>query len=198
MSTRANGPAAWFAAPDPALAEPMIDCDNHCYEARDSFTRYLPAEYLDQAVTTVVRADGSEAVIAGDRVAVFNTEPGGRYERAPRPGSLKEMLRQMATADPDDAYHLEAMRPEYVDRDARLRLMDTQGVDKAIIYPARRRTGLRAVHRQHRCALRQHPFVQPLVPRDLGFPVPPAHLRAGAAVAPLTRTRRRGARLRAR
>jgi predicted TIM-barrel fold metal-dependent hydrolase len=136
MSTPANGPAGWCAAPDPAPAEPMIDCDNHCYEARDSFTRYLPTEYLDQAVTTVVRADGSEAVMAGDRVAVFNTEPGGRYERAPRPGSLKEMLRRMATADPDDAYQLEPMRPEYVDRQARLRLMDNQGVDKAIIYPA--------------------------------------------------------------
>ena len=114
----------------------MIDCDNHCYEARDSFTRYLPAEFMEQAVTTVVRADGSEAVFAGDRVAVFNTEPGGRYERAPRPGSLKEMLRKMATSDPDDAYQLEPMRPAYVDRQARLALMDQQGVEKAIIYPA--------------------------------------------------------------
>src|SRR5450631_2587431 len=114
----------------------MFDCDTHCYETRDSFTRYLPAECLDQAVTTVIRADGSEAVLAGDRVAIFNTEPGGRFERAPRPGSLKEMLRKMAIADPDDAYQLEPMRPEFVERQARLKLMDQQGVDKAIIYPA--------------------------------------------------------------
>ena len=34
-----------------------FDCDNHCYEPRDAFTRYLPSEYLDRAITTV-RNDG--------------------------------------------------------------------------------------------------------------------------------------------
>jgi predicted TIM-barrel fold metal-dependent hydrolase len=114
----------------------MFDCDNHCYETRDAFTRYLPAKFLDRAVTPVVLADGSEAVLAGDRVAVFDTEPGGRFDRAPRPGSLKEMLRKMASNPADDPYQLEPMRPEFVERQARLTLMDQQGVEKAIIYPA--------------------------------------------------------------
>jgi predicted TIM-barrel fold metal-dependent hydrolase len=113
----------------------MFDCDSHCYETRDAFTRYLPSEFLDRAVTTVVLADGSEAVLAGDRMAVFDSEPGGRFERAPRPGSLKEMLRKMSTGDPGDQYQLEPMRPEFVERQARLALMDRQGVEKAIIYP---------------------------------------------------------------
>jgi predicted TIM-barrel fold metal-dependent hydrolase len=114
----------------------LFDCDNHCYETRDAFTRYIDPAYLDQAVTSVVLSDGSEAVLAGDRIAVFNTEPGGRFERAPRPGSLKEMLRKLASRDAADPYQLEPMRPEYVERNARLSLMDEQGVDKAIIYPA--------------------------------------------------------------
>ena len=50
----------------------IIDCDTHCYETRDAFTRYLPEEFKDRAITTVRGADGVEAILAGRRVATFN------------------------------------------------------------------------------------------------------------------------------
>ena len=37
----------------------LFDCDTHCYETRDAFTRYLPKEFLDRAIAPVTsEADG--------------------------------------------------------------------------------------------------------------------------------------------
>ena len=30
----------------------ITDCDTHCYEPRDAFTRYLPKDYLDRATAS--------------------------------------------------------------------------------------------------------------------------------------------------
>jgi predicted TIM-barrel fold metal-dependent hydrolase len=46
------------------------------------------------------------------------------------------MLKQMASGNPDEAYQPEPMRPEYLERQPRLELMDRQGVDKSVVYPA--------------------------------------------------------------
>jgi predicted TIM-barrel fold metal-dependent hydrolase len=112
-----------------------FDCDNHCYEPRDAFTRYLPEEYLDRAITTVRAADGSEMILAGRRVSKFNSEAGLCFEFADRPGSLRLMLKEMASGSPSPSYRQDPMRPEFVERDARLRLFDAQGVERGVIYP---------------------------------------------------------------
>jgi hypothetical protein len=59
-----------------------FDCDNNCYEPRDAFTRYLPKQYLDRAITTVQSADGQEMVLAGARISRFNSEAGLCFETA--------------------------------------------------------------------------------------------------------------------
>jgi predicted TIM-barrel fold metal-dependent hydrolase len=112
-----------------------FDCDNHCYEPRDAFTRYLPKQYLDRAITTVQSADGQEMVLAGARISRFNSEAGLCFETADRPGSLHQMLRDMASGHPSEAYRQDPMRPEFVDRDARLRLHDEQGIERCVVYP---------------------------------------------------------------
>src|SRR5246127_744670 len=114
----------------------LFDCDTHCYETRDAFTRYLPKEWLGQAIAPVRMPDGTERIMAGDRVAVFNSEQGLGFDLAYRPGSLKEMLRQMASGNPDETYSPEPMRPEYLDREARLKLMEAQCVDRAVVFPS--------------------------------------------------------------
>lgn len=114
----------------------LFDCDTHCYEPRDAFTRYLPKQWLGQAVAPVRMADGTERILAGDRVAVFNSEQGLGFDLAYRPGSLKEMLRQMASGDPQESYQPEPMRREYTDRDARIKVMDGQGVERAVLFPS--------------------------------------------------------------
>jgi predicted TIM-barrel fold metal-dependent hydrolase len=114
----------------------IIDCDTHCYETRDAFTRYLPKEFMDRAITPVRNAGGQEVILAGGRVATFNSEQGLGFDYAYRPGTLREMLRQMASGNPDETYRPEPMRVEYQQRGPRLTLMRQQGVESAVLFPA--------------------------------------------------------------
>jgi predicted TIM-barrel fold metal-dependent hydrolase len=119
-----------------ALEYGIFDCDTHCYETRDAFTRYLPKEYVDRAISPVVNAGGMEVILAGGRVATFNSEQGLGFDKAYRPGSLKEMLRTMASGNPDETYEPEDMRPAYLERAPRLELMAEQGVERCVVFPA--------------------------------------------------------------
>jgi predicted TIM-barrel fold metal-dependent hydrolase len=114
----------------------IFDCDTHCYESRDAFTRFLPEAMMDRAITPVQNAAGGEVILAGGRVATFNSEQSLGFDRAYRPGSLKEMLRQMASGNPEESYLPEPMRPEYRERAPRLEVMQAQGVDRAVVFPA--------------------------------------------------------------
>jgi predicted TIM-barrel fold metal-dependent hydrolase len=114
----------------------IFDCDTHCYEPRDAFTRHLPEAYLDRAVTPVRNAKGDETILAGGRIARFNSEQGLGFDRAYRPGTLKEMLKQMASGSPEETYQPEPMRPEYLERDPRLALLEAQGVERCVVFPA--------------------------------------------------------------
>jgi predicted TIM-barrel fold metal-dependent hydrolase len=111
----------------------LFDCDNHIYEPADAVTRYLPKEALDRAITTVTLANGEQGLLAGGRLVTGLDHP---IDKAHRPGALKEMLRQMKSGQPTESYQLEDLRPEYLNRPARLALMDAQGVESAILYPA--------------------------------------------------------------
>jgi predicted TIM-barrel fold metal-dependent hydrolase len=114
----------------------MFDCDTHCYEPRDAFTRYLPTEFHDRALTPVTVANGEEKILAGGRIATFNSESGLGFDLAYRPGSLKEMLRQMSSGNPEETYEPEPMRKEYLEREPRLQLMAEQGVERCVLFPA--------------------------------------------------------------
>src|SRR6201993_3915572 len=111
----------------------LFDWDTPCYETRDSFARYLPDKWRPYAIAPVRLHEGSETILAADRIAVFNSEQGLGFDLAYRPGSLKEMLKQMGSGNPDETYQPEPMRPEYQNREARLALLDQQGVEKAVI-----------------------------------------------------------------
>jgi predicted TIM-barrel fold metal-dependent hydrolase len=113
----------------------VFDCDTHIYEERDAATRYLPAEYHDRSIRPIKNENGEDVVLAGDRVATFNSEEGLGFDRAYRPGSLREMLKQMGSGDPEERYQPEPMRPEYVEREPRLRLLDEQGVARCVLFP---------------------------------------------------------------
>ena len=89
----------------------IFDCDTHCYETRDAFTRYLPKEFHDRAIAPVRGADGKEVILAGHRIATFNSEAGLGFDLAYRPGSLKEMLKQMGSGNPDETYEPQPMQP---------------------------------------------------------------------------------------
>lgn len=115
----------------------LFDCDTHCYEPREALTKYLPKKFKRRgAVLPVRNADGDEVILVGSRIAEYISEQSLGFDLAYRPGSLAEMLRQMASGDPEETYQPEPMRAEFLERDARLKLMAKQGVEKAVLYPA--------------------------------------------------------------
>ncbi|WP_322762661.1 amidohydrolase family protein [Frankia sp. Cr2] len=112
----------------------LYDCDNHCYEPRDSFTRYLPSRHLDEAVKPGRLPDGREIPFVGDQPLTFlDSEV---YGQVGRPGSLAEMLRSMKSGTVTEGYRWEEPRPEYLNRDARLQAMDAQEVRAVMLFPS--------------------------------------------------------------
>nr|WP_007507181.1 MULTISPECIES: amidohydrolase family protein [Pseudofrankia] len=110
----------------------IFDCDQHMYETLDAFTRHIAPEWAHRTVKPVTLENGDEAILMGERILVA-VEP--EFRKAYKPGSLKEMLKQMSTGAPTETYMFEPMRDVYQDRDARLREMDAQGLDATIMYP---------------------------------------------------------------
>jgi predicted TIM-barrel fold metal-dependent hydrolase len=120
----------------PDLGYGIFDCDTHCYETRDAFTRYLPKAYQAHAIAPIQNAAGEEILLAGSRIATFNSEQGLGYDLAYRPGTLKEMLKQMGSGSPEETYQPQPMQPEFIEREPRLRMLETQGVERCVLFPA--------------------------------------------------------------
>ena len=80
--------------------------------------------------------DAADALEARLRTARAEIEAVAGDDDNPIQVALREMLRQMASGNPDDAYQSEPMRAEYLERDARLAVMDQQGVQTCVLYPA--------------------------------------------------------------
>ena len=113
----------------------LFDADNHYYEPRDCYTRHIEPKFRDRAIHVEPDADGHDVVLVGDRPFTFLRHMS--FERASKPGALREMLRAMKSgaARTGENRLSEAIRPEYVDRDARLARMDEQGVETALLFP---------------------------------------------------------------
>ncbi len=108
-----------------------IDADNHYYEPRDFCTRHIEPRFRDRAV----RVDDDDRVWVGDRPFTFLAN--WSYDQCTKPGALREMLR----ANKYDEYadgersHVEDIQPAYRERDARVAVMDAQGLDAALLFP---------------------------------------------------------------
>ena len=125
-----RGRTSWSHPSDSSTATPTATSRG------TAFTRYLPEEFQDRAILPVRNGKGEEVILAGGRVATFNSESGLGFDMAYRPGSLKEMLKQMGSGNPDETYQPEPIRPEYLERAPRLELMAKQGVEKCVLFPA--------------------------------------------------------------
>ncbi|WP_019926968.1 amidohydrolase family protein [Nocardia sp. BMG111209] len=112
-----------------------FDCDNHYYEALDAFTRYLEPEYRKRAMQWA-QVDGKQRLLVGGRINKFIPNP--TFDPVAAPGALDEYFRgrNPQGTDPKTLFGaLEPIRPEYRDRDARLAVMDRQGMAAAIFLP---------------------------------------------------------------
>jgi len=119
----------------PTLTYGLSDADNHYYEADDCFTRHIAPQYRDRAVR-VVRTPGDPygRVLIGDHKAHFMRVAAG--DHIGPPGHLQAFFRgEVDRGHVTDAAIDAKDFPEFLTREARLPVMDKQGVDTAIVLP---------------------------------------------------------------
>jgi predicted TIM-barrel fold metal-dependent hydrolase len=112
----------------------VFDADNHYYEATDAFTRHLEPGMAKRTMQWV-QVDGRERLMVGGRINRFIPNP--RFDPVAKPGCLDEYFRGRSPADDIRGAFgdLEPIRPEYRDRDARLAVMDRQGMAGCFLFP---------------------------------------------------------------
>ena len=112
----------------------MTDFDQHSYEAKDAFTRFMPKKKLHTAVRPVkLPGHEREVLMANDRLVTMLDMD---LDQAYLPGSLVEMLKQRASGNDTDADRFfEPMQAEYLNKDKRLVQLAEQQIEKSIMYP---------------------------------------------------------------
>ena len=114
----------------------IFDADNHYWESSDAFTRYRDPKFADRGVQ-VQEVDGVLRYVLDGEVFQWLPGPGDVHPR-PKPGSFMEyfagkLSRQdfLASFNEPPSEH-----PEWYDRDQRLKVMDTQGVEAVWLFPS--------------------------------------------------------------
>ena len=119
----------------------LVDADNHYYESEDCFTRFG-----DEEIERFVKwySQGKKRFLAFGQT--FQTMvPNPTFNPVTKPGIMHKRLRELAEGgerknlDTNDRLRwggqIEPLSEHYQDRDARLRVMDEQGVDKVWLFP---------------------------------------------------------------
>ncbi|MEA3218651.1 MAG: hypothetical protein QOJ19_4807, partial [Acidimicrobiia bacterium] len=119
------------------LAYRTYDADNHYYEPVDCFTRHMERDKLHLAFH-LETVDGVEQPMVDGRLA--NTFVYGGFFRGniARPGSLREMMRNIKKAGMLDESNPVVGPPErsWFQRDARIELMDRQDIEATLLFPS--------------------------------------------------------------
>lgn len=114
-----------------------FDADNHYYEATDAFTRHVDPSMRKRCMQWA-EIDGKKRLLVGGKVNKFIPNP--TFDPIAAPGALEDYFRGRNTEGLD----LKTMfgdldpitdHPEYRDRDARVRLLDSQGLEGALLFP---------------------------------------------------------------
>jgi predicted TIM-barrel fold metal-dependent hydrolase len=114
-----------------------FDSDNHYYEAPDAFTRHMEPQFAKRGMQWA-QINGKTRLLVGGRINRFIPNP--TWDPVSKPGALDEYFRGRNPKGADTSTlfgELDRLadHPEYLNRDARLRLMDTQGLEGAIFLP---------------------------------------------------------------
>jgi len=114
----------------------MFDADNHFYEAHDAFSRHVPERFQKRGVQWITLENGHKRHLVGGKIDFQVPNP--TYDPISKPGVLREYYK----GNPDGKSFVELMKSNleplpaaYQDRDARLALMDEQGLDAAWLFP---------------------------------------------------------------
>lgn len=112
-----------------------FDADNHYYEAEDAFTRHIDPKLRRRAMQWA-DVNGRKCLLVGGKVNRFIPNP--TFDPVAKPGCLDDYFRGR---NPEGKGireifgDLEPIDPAYRDRDARLALMDTQGLEGTFLFP---------------------------------------------------------------
>ncbi|MGE0881067.1 MAG: amidohydrolase family protein [Acidimicrobiia bacterium] len=154
MTSSEQGTRGIYAAEKEAsLPYRVWDADHHIYPPADARIRHLPAKYHDRLqqttgrITPEVEGDdeehiattiGTHTVPEGGHGGVDLRELPGMEGNIPIPGAMLNKLNpmkdldQLTRAELVDRYN--AMRPAFERKEPRLKLMDIQGVDAAVVH----------------------------------------------------------------
>ena len=114
----------------------MIDADHHYYEPDDCFTRHMESAYANRAVN-IRRGEGKfgRVYIGDERMRFFSVIPG---DHTGGPGALQKFLKSHS-GEGDGLVSGETVSaptfPESTDYNVRLRKMNEQGVEAALMLP---------------------------------------------------------------
>lgn len=120
------------------MAQPdfgMFDADNHYYEATDAFTRHVDKD-MQKRCMQWAELGGKQRLLVGGAVNQFIPNP--TFDPIAAPGSLQAYFKGLDQSGQDLKSlwgELEPIRAEYRDRDARLAVMDEQGIDACWMFP---------------------------------------------------------------
>jgi predicted TIM-barrel fold metal-dependent hydrolase len=117
---------------DAGLGYGLFDADNHYYEPEDAFLRYMDPRIAHKAPRWVQLVDGgAKRLMFGDRMNRFMGAD-HTFGAVGQPGVLLQGL----AGKVQHKAELEPPRPEYRDRDARLSVMDRQGLEATLLFPS--------------------------------------------------------------
>lgn len=113
-----------------------IDVDNHYYEPLDAFTRHLDKRFRRRGVQMFSDGRHTQAII-GDRVNRFIPNP--TFDPIIVPGCLDVLFRGEIPEGVDPASLMKVekleLRPEYQHRDARVAVLESQGIETILVFP---------------------------------------------------------------
>ena len=111
-----------------------FDCDNHYYEGEDAFTRHVP-EDMQARVVQWAEVDGRKYHVVGGKLSKAVTNP--TWNPIAKPGALHKYFR----GNPEGKNPMEYLKDReplpaaYIDRDARLEIMETQNLESIWLFP---------------------------------------------------------------
>jgi predicted TIM-barrel fold metal-dependent hydrolase len=120
--------------PSRILDFPIFDADNHMYETPEAFTKFLPDQY--KSLIQYVEVNGRTKIAIRGRISEYIPNP--TFEVVAAPGAQEEYFK---IGNPEGKSRREilgkAMRalPGFKDPEPRIKLMDEQGVDRALMWP---------------------------------------------------------------
>ena len=111
----------------------VFDADNHYYEATDAFIRHLPKQR--SKLVQWADIDGKHRMIVDNKI--FRFIPNPTFDPVARPGCLDDYFRGKQAGDDIRAAfgELEPINPAYREPEARVKLMDTQGMQGCFLFP---------------------------------------------------------------